>query len=138
MPTVVPQVGIGAIVFHNDAILLVKRGRPPNANQWAIPGGRLKTGETLQQAAEREILEETGINIKAKEPVYAFDLIEHDNDGEVSLHYVIIDLAAEYLSGEPQAGDDASDARWITTTELATLPVNETTLQLLQSHYNFG
>lgn len=138
MPEIVPQVGVGAIVFHSNAVLLVKRARPPNAGQWAIPGGRLLTGETLQQAAEREILEETSVHIKAGEPAYTFDLIQHNEQGECSLHYVIIDLDANYLSGEPVAGDDASEARWVRATELASLPVNETTLQLLRSRYNFG
>jgi len=95
-------------------------------------------GETLQQAAEREILEETGINIKAGEPVFAFDLIQRDNDGQCQLHYVVVDLATEYLSGDPVAGDDAAEARWVGVGELAELPVNETTLQLLTSHYQFG
>lgn len=135
---VYPQVGVGAIVFHNNAVLLVKRGQPPNAGQWAIPGGRLKTGETLQQAAEREILEETGIHIKAGQPVFAFDLIEKDQDNNCSLHYVIIDLAADYLQGEPIAGDDASEARWIKADELANLTVNNTTLELLKNKYDFG
>lgn len=132
-----PQVGVGAIVFHQDRVLLIKRGRPPHAGQWAIPGGRIKLGESLQQAAEREILEETGIQIKAGKPVFAFDLLQHNNDGQCQLHYVIVDLAAEYLHGEPVAGDDAADARWVSAGELAELPVNETTLQLLTDHYQF-
>jgi len=133
-----PQVGVGAVVFHQNRVLLIKRGQAPNVGQWAIPGGRIKMGETLQQAAEREILEETGINIKAGEPVFAFDLIQRDNDGQCQLHYVVVDLATEYLSGDPVAGDDAAEARWVGVGELAELPVNETTLQLLTSHYQFG
>lgn len=133
-----PQVGVGAIVFHQNRVLLIKRGQAPNAGQWAIPGGRLKLGETLQQAAEREILEETGIHIKAGEPVFAFDLLQHDAHDQCQRHYVVVDLAAEYLSGEPTAGDDAAEARWVSAGELRELPVNETTLQLLKTRYQFG
>lgn len=133
-----PQVGVGAIVFHQNRVLLVKRGQAPNKNQWAIPGGRIKLGETLQQAAEREILEETGIRIKAGEPVFAFDLIQHDHEQQCQWHYVVVDLSAEYLSGDPVAGDDATEACWVSTDELAELPVNEMTLQLLKTHYQFG
>jgi len=133
-----PQVGVGAVVFHQNRVLLIKRGQPPNAGQWAIPGGRIKMGETLQQAAEREILEETGINIKAGEPVFAFDLIQRDDESQCRLHYVVVDLAAEYLGGEPVAADDAAEARWVGASELAGLPVNETTRQLLLTHYQFG
>lgn len=133
-----PQVGVGAIVFHQNRVLLIKRGQPPNKNQWAIPGGRIQLGETLQQAAEREILEETGIRIKAGEPVFAFDLIQHDDEHQCQWHYVVVDLSAEYLNGDPVAGDDATEARWVSADELAELPVNETTQQLLQTHYQFG
>ncbi len=138
MSTKTPQVGVGAVVFHQNQILLIKRGQPPNVNQWTIPGGRIEMGETLQQAAEREILEETGIIIKAGDPVFAFDLIQHDDDNQDQLHYVIIDLAAKYLSGKPVANDDATEARWVSASELSELAVNETTLRLLKNHYEFG
>ncbi len=129
---VAPQVGVGAVVFHENKILLVKRARPPAQGQWAIPGGRLEVGETLQRAAEREILEEAGICIRARHPLYTFDMIERDDDGSVRFHYVIVDLAAEYLSGEPRASDDATEARWLSADELRSLPVSNQTLALLR------
>ena len=132
-----PLAGVGAVVFHQNRVLLIKRGQPPNAGQWAIPGGRIKLGETLQQAAEREILEETGIRIKAGEPVFSFDLIQHDKQGQCELHYVVVDLTAEYISGEPIAGDDAAEARWISAGELADLTVNALTIKLLKDRYAF-
>ncbi|MDX5151716.1 MAG: NUDIX hydrolase, partial [Acidiferrobacterales bacterium] len=118
--------------------LLVQRGNPPCSDEWAIPGGKLRLGETLQQAAEREILEETGIHIKAGEPIYAFDLIETNADGEVQWHYAIIDLDAEYLGGEVCAGDDATAAGWFRSGELAQLTLNATTRKLLKTKFNFG
>lgn len=133
-----PQVGVGAIVFHNNKVLLIKRNQAPNAGQWAIPGGRVKLGESLQQAAEREILEETGITIRAGEPVFTFDVIQKDDQQQCQLHYVVIDLEAQYLSGNPVAGDDAADASWISESELASLPVNQLTLDLLKKQYQFG
>jgi ADP-ribose pyrophosphatase len=129
---VAPQVGVGAVVFHENKILLVKRARPPAQGQWAIPGGRLEVGETLQRAAEREILEEAGICIRARHPLYTFDMIERDDDGSVRFHYVIVDLAAEYISGEPRASDDAIEARWLSADELRSLPVSNQTLALLR------
>lgn len=133
-----PQVGVGAVVFHEQRILLVQRRDPPAAGQWAIPGGKLRLGETLQQAAEREIREETGLIIRAGEPVWAFDLIEREPDGRVRWHYVIIDLAAEYLAREPRAGDDALAVRWVAADELADLPVNASTRRLLRERFDFG
>ena len=132
-----PQVGVGAVVFHDGAVLLVQRRNPPCADEWAIPGGKVRLGETLQQAAEREILEETGIHIKAGEPVFAFDLIENDESGKVCWHYAIIDLQAEYLRGEIQAADDAIAAAWFKPQDLAGVTVNPTTRKLLNTQYGF-
>jgi ADP-ribose pyrophosphatase len=129
---VAPQVGVGAVVFHESKILLVKRARPPAQGQWAIPGGRLEVGETLQRAAEREILEEAGVCIRARHPLYTFDMIERDDGGSIRFHYVIVDLAAEYISGEPRASDDATEARWLSADELRSLPVSDQTLALLR------
>lgn len=129
--TLFPQVAVGAVVRRGSAVLLVQRAAAPNAGQWAIPGGKVQPGETLQQAAEREIREETGVIVKAGEPVFSFDVIEREDSGELRYHYVIVDLLADYVSGEPQAGDDAMDAAWVEPETLARLEVNATTRQLL-------
>ncbi len=127
-----PQVAVGAIVINDEKILLVKRNKAPHKNLWAIPGGSVEPGETLQEATEREIREETGLTIRAKEPVYTFDLIERDEKGAVRFHYVIVDLSADYISGDLQPADDALDARWFSSAELEHLPMPESTRNLLQ------
>lgn len=132
-----PVVAVGAVVFHDDCILLVRRNRPPSKGQWAIPGGKVRLGETLRQAAEREIHEETGIIIRAGKPVYTFEVIEPDASGTIAFHYVVIDLLADYVRGEPLAADDACDAAWITREHFTRLTVNETTRKLLQEHFQF-
>lgn len=132
-----PCLAVGAVVFRDDQVLLVRRGKPPAADQWAIPGGRVNLGETLREAAEREIREETGILIRALEPVFQFESIHRDSDGRIRFHYVIIDLSGTYLDGEIQPGDDATDARWVSRSELRELPVNPVTLKLLKTHYAF-
>jgi ADP-ribose pyrophosphatase len=132
-----PRLAVGAIVFHKEKILLVQRGGRPAKGQWAIPGGNVKLGETLQTAAQREILEETGIIIKANEPVLTFDVIVKDADGRIQFHYVIVDLAADYIRGQPRPGDDATDVRWVAADELSALDVSPSTLNLLKNHYRF-
>jgi ADP-ribose pyrophosphatase len=133
-----PVVAVGAIVFRKNRVLLVRRGQPPSQGMWAIPGGRVKIGETLQEAAEREILEETGITIQAREPVYTFDYIERDGSELPRFHYVIIDLIAEYIRGKTRAGDDAVEVSWVSADELDHLRVSSKTLSLLKTQYDFG
>ncbi len=133
-----PQVAVGAIVFKNKCILLVHRRNPPAKDIWAIPGGKVRLGETLQEAAEREILEETGIVIRASRPVFTFDTVERDRMGRPRFHYVITDLEATYLSGRIKPGDDALAAKWVSAKEMATLNVSQITRQLLYECYGFG
>jgi 8-oxo-dGTP diphosphatase len=127
-----PRVGVGAIVLREGRVLLIRRGAAPAVGLWAIPGGGLRIGETLQQGAEREILEETGIVIRAGAPVFTCDSFERDGEGRFRFHYVIVDMAADYVSGEVKAADDALEARWISPAEIRNLPATKTTLKLLR------
>lgn len=131
MPHHWPQLGVGAIVCHQEKILLVLRGREPARGQWAIPGGKVQPGESLQAAVAREILEETGVMIRPAELACRFEFIEHDDDGTLRFHYVVLDFFADYLSGEPRAGDDAAAARWVDFAELEGLPLNPATREAL-------
>ena len=125
-----PRVAVGAVVIHDGCILLVKRGKQPARGEWAIPGGSVELGETLQEAAEREIFEETGITIRAGKVIYTFDAIVTDG-GRTRFHYVILDLEAAYVAGDPLAGDDVLEAGWFGPGQLETLGVNARTLHLL-------
>ncbi|PKN34185.1 MAG: NUDIX hydrolase [Deltaproteobacteria bacterium HGW-Deltaproteobacteria-19] len=127
-----PRVGVGAIVIRKGRVLLVQRGIEPSRGLWAIPGGSLELGETIQEGAEREILEETGIVIRAGDPVHTFDFFERDQAGRIRFHYVIVDVTAEYVSGDVRADDDAADARWLSPKDLDALPVARNTLRVLQ------
>jgi 8-oxo-dGTP diphosphatase len=133
-----PRVAVGAVVFRDDAVLLVKRGKPPGEGHWAIPGGSVRLGESLKAAVERELLEETGVRVQAGQPVLTFETIHKDADGRVVYHYIIIDLEAVYVAGEPVAADDAADARWVTQEELERLEVVPATRRFLRQHYGFG
>jgi ADP-ribose pyrophosphatase len=133
-----PCLAVGAVVIKDNRVLLVQRGNPPAKDQWAIPGGSVHLGETLQEAAEREIREETGAIIRAKEVIYTFDVIDQDARGRIRYHYIIVDLMAEYLGGDIRPGDDARAVRWVSPQMLNQLHVNRRTVKLLCDKIGFG
>lgn len=132
-----PRVAVGAVVLNEGKVLLVLRGKPPGEGMWAIPGGSVNLGETLQMAVEREVLEETGLRVEAGKVIYTFDAIVRDPNGRVQYHYVILDLEAKLLSPElsPVPADDVRDARWFTWEDMNQpgLPISDTTRSLLQT-----
>ena len=130
-----PQPAVGGIVFRDKALLLVQRKNPPSRGKWAIPGGRIKLGETIYEAVAREIWEETGIRIEPSKPVHTFDAIERDATGRIRFHYVIIDIEATYVSGELCAGDDAVAAKWVDVNEIGKFNLNAATRKLLKDRY---
>lgn len=107
-----PIVGIGVVVLKGNAVLLVRRGKPPNIGSWTLPGGAQELGETMEQAARRELAEETGLSVGALQLAGAVDNIRRDDSGRIQFHYTIIDFAAAWASGEPVAGSDVSAALW--------------------------
>lgn len=133
-----PRVAVGVVVFKENNVLLVLRGKPPSQNLWSIPGGSVILGETLQEAAEREIKEETGLRIDAREPIHTFDVIDRNDNGDVRFHYVIVDLLADYVSGTLRPGDDAIDVRWASSKDIQHLKISEATRNLLNQRFNFG
>jgi 8-oxo-dGTP diphosphatase len=118
-----PIVGVGAVVIRDGQVLLVRRAHEPNRGQWSIPGGTVELGETMAQAAAREVWEECQVRVQAGEVVATFDLIKRDAQGRIQYHYVLMDLAARYISGEPVAATDALEVRWVTAAELDRLDV---------------
>ena len=133
-----PKVGVAAIVFKNNTVLLIKRATEPNKGQWTFPGGKLIAGESLHHAAERETFEETSIKVAATEIAHTFEIIKHNHNNKLQFHYIIIDMDATYVSGSPEAKDDAADARWISEDEVSTIDINPDTRKLLKEKYHFG
>jgi len=108
-PIAPPIPAVGIVCLRGDEVLLIRRGTPPRQGEWSLPGGRIEPGERAMDAALRELLEETGV---VAEITGLIDVV----DGlfpEAGRHYVLIDYAARWLSGEPVAGDDAMEARFV-------------------------
>lgn len=120
-----PVVAVAGIVFDDQGrVLLIQRGKPPGQGLWTVPGGKLEGGESLADAVVREVREETGLDVTVGPLV---EVVERIAEG---YHYVILDYLA-FGAGEPRAGTDAADARFVTREELAALPLTDGLLPVL-------
>ena len=126
-----PVPAVGAIVFRDGEVLLVKRGAEPNQGRWSLPGGVLEVGETVEAAAVRETLEETGVTVQPERVFTVLDFIDFEGE-QVHWHYVLIDLVCEYVRGEPFPGTDADNARFIPVRELGDYDVIPAALEVLR------
>jgi 8-oxo-dGTP diphosphatase len=104
-----PIPAVGVVCLRGAEVLLIRRGKPPRVGEWSLPGGRIEPGERVTDAALRELAEETGVTARITGLIDVVDGIF----SEAGLHYVLIDYAAEWVSGEPIAGDDALEARFV-------------------------
>jgi len=127
----VPLVGVAGVVIKDGCVLMIQRGREPGRGRWSIPGGRLRLGERVRNGVEREVFEECGVRVQAGDVLGVADLIQRDDDGRIRYHYVLIDLTAEYLSGDPHPSSDALAARWVPFDELPSLEMPDRLRRLL-------
>ena len=107
-----PFVGIGIVVIKHDHVLLCQRGKPQKLGSWTMPGGAQEVGETCEQAARRELMEECGLTVGDLHFCAHVDTIRRDEDGRVRFHYTILDFAARWVAGEPVAATDVTAAVW--------------------------
>ena len=126
-----PLVGVGVVVFKGDRVLLIRRGKPPRQGQWSLPGGRQRLGERIQAAAAREVREETGLEVEVGALGDVLDSITRDAAGAVQYHYTLVDLLAEWRSGEARAGHDAAEVAWADPADLARYDLWSETLRII-------
>jgi 8-oxo-dGTP diphosphatase len=122
-----PIVGVGVALVDQGKILLVQRGREPGRGLWAVPGGKVRPGEAMKEAARREILEETGLEVEVGDVVWVGEYIDEDH------HLVLIDFAGSLVGGELRAADDADEARWVPLDEAASYPLTTTMYDLIDT-----
>jgi len=127
-----PIVGVGAVVVQDGQVLLILRANEPSRGRWSIPGGTVELGETLAQAAIREVREECRVEVEIGCVLSTFDLIQREEKGQIRYHYVLIDLAARYVGGEPVASTDALEVRWVREAEFDELDIVPRLLPILR------
>ena len=128
-----PFAAVGVVVFREDTVLLIRRGKPPREGEWSLPGGSQNLGETVRETAVREVLEETGVTIRDPEFLEVIDAILHDDKGRVRYHYTLIDFQAEWEAGEPIAADDAQHAEWVPLSRLEELNLWSKTVEIIRT-----
>jgi 8-oxo-dGTP diphosphatase len=126
-----PMVGVGGVIVSNGRALLVKRGSPPLEGQWSIPGGLLEIGETLIEGVRRELLEETGLEVRPLDLIDVFERIELDGGGKARYHYVVLDYLCEAAGGDARAGSDVTHVAWATADELAQYSLSSTATRVI-------
>jgi 8-oxo-dGTP diphosphatase len=130
-------VGVGGVVLIDGRVVLIRRGKEPLRGRWVIPGGTVELGETLQEALVREMQEEAGILVRPREVVLVFDRIQRDGPS-VEYHYVVIDYACDYVSGELRAGSDADEVALVAQDDLARYDLPPQALDLVLDVFRRG
>lgn len=120
-----PELAVSAAIFRGDRVLLVRRARPPAANLWTLPGGRVELGEPLAEAVRREVKEETALSIRVGALAGYREIILDRAVGDRGRHFVILPFVAEWLSGEVQLNEELDAFRWSHIEDAATLPTTE-------------
>lgn len=126
-----PMVGVGVVVWKSEYVLLIQRGKAPRAGSWSLPGGRQELGETTREAGQREVHEETGLDVDIKGLIDVVDSITRDNDNRIRMQYTLVDYWAEWVAGEPEASTDAADAKWVHPDDLPSYNLWDETLRII-------
>ena len=126
-----PRVAVGVVVVHRSSVLLVKRGQEPSRGLWSIPGGLIELGESLEEAARREVMEETGIQVRIEKLLGVANNIVQDDEGKTRFHYVLIDYLAQPLTMRVKAESDAAEAKWVHFKDLAGYSLTKGAVKLL-------
>jgi len=131
-----PMIGVGAVIFDGAQVLLVRRGREPALGKWSLPGGLVELGETLETAVCREVLEETGLDVRVDGLVAVLDRIIHDDERNIQYHYVLMDFLCHPLHGMPTAGSDVTACGFVPLEELPSYPLTDGTERVIRRAFS--
>jgi 8-oxo-dGTP diphosphatase len=130
-----PLVGAGAVVHRSGRVLLVKRRYPPNQGKWALPGGLVELGETVQGAAVREVREETGLWVEVEGLLDVQTDIHRDSEGRLEYHYILVDYLAIPVRGRMKLNPESSDFGWFDEEQARGLSTTSGTRAVLRNYF---
>jgi len=120
-----PYVGVGAVIVQDGQVLLVKRKYEPLAGRWSLPGGAVEVGESLESCLAREMIEETGLEVRVGPVVEVFDRITRDPEGRVLYHLVLVDYLCWPFGGTLCPGSDVAEAVFVDPLALGPYEITE-------------
>ncbi len=127
-----PILAVGTVVVRDGCVLLARRGKAPSRGKWSVPGGAVNVGESLEDAARREIREECGIEVELTDTVEVIERITRDETDRIRFHYVIVDYVARWRSGEAGPSEEASEVRWVRPEDLEALDMTAGTAEVIR------
>ena len=127
-----PFLAASFAVFREDRVLLGSRALAPNDTLYSIPGGVVEAGETLEEAALRELFEETGVRAQSLGFTGWSQFIERDEEGKVRRHFVVASFAGVWISGEGQASEELPTLRWMSLPQAGEMKLTQGLLPILQ------
>jgi ADP-ribose pyrophosphatase YjhB (NUDIX family) len=130
-----PIVAVGAVVFDDDRVLLVRRANEPLKGEWSLPGGAVELGETLRVAVAREVFEETGLQVEVGPIVEVLDSIRFEGSHRPRFHYVLVDFLCLPAGGRLACSSDADAVAWVGLTELDDYGVAALTTRVIRKAF---
>ncbi len=130
--------GVGGVVIRDERTLLIRRGSAPLEGEWSIPGGMLELGETILEGVQRELLEETAIEVRVLDLIEVFERVTRDEAGRLKYHFVILDYLCEAVRGEAQAGSDVTDVAWARESELSKYSLTPTATRVIRKAFEIA
>jgi 8-oxo-dGTP diphosphatase len=130
-----PVIGVAGVVIDQRRVLLVRRGQAPLKGRWSICGGCLELGETIAEGVERELREETGLEVRCVGLLGAVERVEKDAEGRVQFHYVVLDYLCERRGGEAAPGSDSSEVAWVAESELGSYELDDAARGMIEKAF---
>lgn len=127
-----PRPAVSVAVFRDGKVLLAQRAKPPLTGVWSLPGGRVEAGEKARAAAERELMEETGVTADLKGVADVADVILRHDDGSIRAQYVITAFYGVWTGGEPRPESDCMGVEWVAPEDLAGRDMTEGTASIIE------